>query len=472
MDADASDLDFPLPSWGDDGLGLPEPEPEPEPPVALSVRGAAMTPNGGRSASTASLSAAATSLQLAATSSRQETVADMRARLRRMEARARLRTSLSPTATSSPTGPLDESRITAVEGSPLHSLQRRAQLGGFDGRRVGADGAAGSPVIGERLLGGVGLAAPAGRAEPTAGAGMAVERAREERRGRRRWLSDRLWHTASTTSAAALMGLDSATEAALLRLRAAAAGGDLDAMQHAVDEADAVVAESYDRPHSVTEDGALGGGDGAQGLAELTACLHDVKERLATANLQQAMLLQSEETEAIVAGTPEGAPCCARPPRPAFPALLVIIQAADRCVAALELTRMRVCARAQCCGISHRTRQRLAAVMVLQRAPWKRVSRHSAGTVVNMRSRRRRRSRRSRHRAPQQGQSALSAEAAEAMRFNPYLHCMIALAVAAGRLSGGASLLYPGSSRTYYLVLLSSRLLAPFFVYTQLDSFI
>jgi hypothetical protein len=206
--------------------------------------------------------------------------------------------------------------------------------------------AAGSPVIGERLLGGVGLAAPAGRAEPTAGAGMAVERAREERRGRRRWLSDRLWHTASTTSAAALMGLDSATEAALLRLRAAAAGGDLDALQHAVDEADAVVAESYDRPHSVTEDGALGGGDGAQGLAELTACLHDVKERLATANLQQAMLLQSEETEAIVAGTPEGAPCCARPPRPAFPALLVIIQAAGRCVAALELTRMRVCARA------------------------------------------------------------------------------------------------------------------------------
>jgi hypothetical protein len=287
MDADVSDLDFALPSWG---AVAPEPEPEPEP------RAEASSPS--------------LSLQLTtAADSRQETVADMRARLRRMEARARLRTSLSPALPSSPMGALDESRITAAEGSPLHSLQRRAQLGGFDGSR-GAEGADGTPVVGDRLLIGAGRATgartAAGGDPPGEGVGMAVERAREERRGRRRWLTDRLWHTASTTSAAALMGMDSATEVAVLRLRAAAAGGDVEAMQHAVDEADAVVAESYDRPHSVTQDGALGGGDGSQGLAELTACLHEVKQRLETANAQRAMRQESEQMVSTVESTPAG----------------------------------------------------------------------------------------------------------------------------------------------------------------------
>ena len=285
---DVSDLDFALPSWG-----APDPEPEPEPEPRAGV-------------------VASPSLQLTATSSRQETVADMRARLRRMEARARLRTSLSPALPSSPMGGLDESRITAAEGSPLHSLQRRAQLGGFDGKR-GAEAADGTPVLGDRLLTGAGRATaarPATGGHPSGeGVGMAVERARQERRGRRRWLSDRLWHTASTTSAAALMGLDSATEAAVLRLRAAAAGDDIDAMQHAVDEADAVVAESYDRPHSVTQDGSFRGEDGSQGLAELTACLHEVKQRLETANRHRAMQQESEQMVSAIKSMPDGAYC-------------------------------------------------------------------------------------------------------------------------------------------------------------------
>ena len=227
------------------------------------------------------------------------------ARLRRMEARARLRN-------SPPSSPgLDESRITAVEGSPLHSLQRRAQLGGFDGtgreaRAAEASAAGGgSLLIGERLLAGLGDPSLAGGGGGLA-AGEAVDRAREERRGRRRWLSDRLWHTASTASAAALMGLDSPTEAALLRLRAAAAGGNMEAMQFAVDDAEAVVARSYDRPHSVTDeemsilDGTVGGG--SQGLAELTACLHDVKLRMTTYERQRMMLLEAE----VAAGDADG----------------------------------------------------------------------------------------------------------------------------------------------------------------------
>eukprot|EP01045_Picozoa_sp_COSAG04_P025223 COSAG04_NODE_3271_length_2989_cov_2.298513_5_plen_109_part_01 len=96
--AEASDLDFALPSWGD------EPEPEPEPRIG-----------GGAP------------LQLAPATSREETVSDMRARLQRMEARARQRTASSAT----PARGLDESRLSAPPGSPLHSLQRRAEMGSF-----------------------------------------------------------------------------------------------------------------------------------------------------------------------------------------------------------------------------------------------------------------------------------------------------------------------------------------------------
>lgn len=286
MDDDSaiSDLDFLLPSWGD------EPEPEPEVrPGAQSVRSRS-PPNSSR---------ARTLGQLEPASSRQETVEDMRARLRRMEARARLRS--SPPASP---GLLDESRITAGAGSPLHSLQTRAQLGGFSAAALSARSSSsaagdGSPLIGERLLAQLGDPTLAGGGHATVStAGAAVDRAREERSGRRRWLSDRLWHTASIASAAALMGLDSPTEAALLRLRAAAAGGNMEAMQFAVDDADAVVARSYDRPHSVTDeemnvlDGTIGGG--GQGMAELTACLHDVKLRMETYERQRTMLLEAE----------------------------------------------------------------------------------------------------------------------------------------------------------------------------------
>ena len=50
-----------------------------------------------------------------------------------------------------------------------------------------------------------------------------------------------------------------------------------------------------DRPHSVNEDGLLGRtADGGAGLAELQACLHEVRQRLTVAERQRAMLREAE----------------------------------------------------------------------------------------------------------------------------------------------------------------------------------
>ena len=90
-----------------------------------------------------------------------------------------------------------------------------------------------------------------------------LEQAREERRLWRRTLTDSLWHTSSSASLLNTSGQQHGTSNSLLPLERAvvqlrvAASGDRAAMEAAVAHAEAIAAESLNRPHMASTTGAF-----------------------------------------------------------------------------------------------------------------------------------------------------------------------------------------------------------------------